>query len=255
MGLLLSGMQREIKGVFFDMDGVLVDVSGSYRRAIQETAAHFLGREIDAELIQQYKNRGGFNDDWALTHAIVQEASVDVPLEEIVRVFQEWYRGAEWDGLISREPALVETRTLRQIRASGRFTALVTGRPETEARWTLRRFGWEELFPVVVGMESQDGRGKPDPFPLLLALESAREKGFSMRPDEVVYVGDSIDDVIAARAAGMWAIGLVPPYLDVEKHSALLRERGAHMITTDSARLADLLDNFFERISEDSDRD
>ena len=37
----------EINALFFDMDGVLVDVSRSYRRAIEETVSHFTGREIE----------------------------------------------------------------------------------------------------------------------------------------------------------------------------------------------------------------
>ena len=44
--------------MLFDMDGVLVDVSGSYRRAIEETVYHFTGREVQQEMIQRYKDRG-----------------------------------------------------------------------------------------------------------------------------------------------------------------------------------------------------
>ena len=66
--------RREIRAVLFDMDGVLVDVSGSYRRAILNTAAHF-GRAVTADDVQRLKDRGGFNDDWKLTYALLARRS------------------------------------------------------------------------------------------------------------------------------------------------------------------------------------
>ena len=53
----------------FDMDGVLVDVTESYRETIARTAESFTGAAVTREQIQEYKNRGGFNDDWRLLSA------------------------------------------------------------------------------------------------------------------------------------------------------------------------------------------
>ncbi len=59
------------------MDGVLVDVTESYRATIQATVKHFTGYEpTDAE-IQDWKNRGGWNDDWQLSHRLIQERGGD----------------------------------------------------------------------------------------------------------------------------------------------------------------------------------
>ncbi|HEX7070482.1 MAG TPA: TIGR01548 family HAD-type hydrolase [Rhodothermales bacterium] len=236
---------RTLKAVFFDMDGVLVDVSGSYRRAIVETAAHFIGRDVDPSLIQAYKNRGGFNDDWRLTHAIIRDHAVDVPFEDVVADFQRRYRGDAWDGFICQEPALIQTDVLERIRAGGRVAGVVTGRPDAEARWTLDRFGWTDLLPIVIAMEAQNGRGKPDPYPLELALELTAATGLAIDPREAAYVGDSVEDVLAARAAGMGSIGVVPPYLDAS-HGDVLREKGAHVVVTDFSALPDIIDRFFE---------
>ena len=227
------------------MDGVLVDVSGSYRRAIQETAAHFTGREIGPQTIQRYKNQGTFNDDWKLTHAIIRDASMEVPLSRVIDEFQRRYRGDNWNGFISSEPPLIHTPLLQQICRKDRVVGIVTGRPEAEARWTIERFGWSAFFPLVVAMEKQQGRGKPDPYPLQHAMAACSAAGRSMSPDEAVYVGDSVDDVVAARAAGLWSIGIVPPYLDPVEHAALLRARGAHIVLLDPVELPETLDNFF----------
>jgi len=58
-----------VDAVVLDIDGVLVDVSASYRRAIVETVEHVYGETIDRAAVQQFKEAGGFNNDWELTDA------------------------------------------------------------------------------------------------------------------------------------------------------------------------------------------
>jgi HAD superfamily phosphatase len=58
-----------VEAVVLDIDGVLVDVADSYRRAIVDAIDHVCGRTIAREEIQQFKNAGGFNNDWELTYA------------------------------------------------------------------------------------------------------------------------------------------------------------------------------------------
>ncbi len=63
--------------IIFDMDGVLVDVTDSYRAAIQCTVANFTGQQVTNETIQEYKNKGGFNDDWLLSQQADSGSRVD----------------------------------------------------------------------------------------------------------------------------------------------------------------------------------
>jgi len=58
-----------VDAIVLDVDGVLVDVENSYRRAIIETLDHVYGDTIHRDGIQQFKNAGGFNNDWELTDA------------------------------------------------------------------------------------------------------------------------------------------------------------------------------------------
>lgn len=234
-------MPSRIKLVLFDMDGVLVDVSRSYRRAIEETVEHFTGRKITPATIQRYKNAGGFNDDWKLTHTIILDIGMQVPFSRVVQEFQRRYRGEHWDGFIAQEPPLVQTQTLQHLRQQGYLMGIVTGRPEAEARWTIERFGWQPYFPLLVAMEHQDGRGKPDPYPIQRALAMLEAVGMPITPSEAVYVGDSVDDMIAAQAAGVLPVGVIPPYLDAEAHGALLRERGARYLLNRTDELPELL--------------
>jgi HAD superfamily phosphatase len=59
----------DVDAVVLDIDGVLVDVADSYRRAIVEAVDVRYGDTIEREAIQQFKDAGGFNNDWELTYA------------------------------------------------------------------------------------------------------------------------------------------------------------------------------------------
>jgi HAD superfamily phosphatase len=58
-----------VDAIILDIDGVLVDVADSYRRAIVESIEHVYGDTIEKADIQAFKNAGGFNNDWELTYA------------------------------------------------------------------------------------------------------------------------------------------------------------------------------------------
>jgi HAD superfamily phosphatase len=58
-----------VDAVVLDIDGVLVDVADSYRRAIVKTLDRVYGETVDDDAIQRFKDAGGFNNDWELTDA------------------------------------------------------------------------------------------------------------------------------------------------------------------------------------------
>ncbi|MFC6889309.1 TIGR01548 family HAD-type hydrolase [Halorubrum trueperi] len=59
----------QVDAVVLDIDGVLVDVADSYRRAIIESVDRVCGKTIDRAAVQSFKDAGGFNNDWELTDA------------------------------------------------------------------------------------------------------------------------------------------------------------------------------------------
>jgi HAD superfamily phosphatase len=76
-----------VGAVVLDIDGVLVDVENSYRRAIIETIEQCYGATVDRDDIQRFKDAGGFNNDWELTDAIAlfvlaKRAGTDLTMEE-----------------------------------------------------------------------------------------------------------------------------------------------------------------------------
>lgn len=223
-----------MKALLFDMDGVLVDVSRSYREAIKATVRHFSGSRIDDDEIQGYKDRGGLNNDWDLTLAALEERGVSPGWRAVVDVFQSLYRGGAFDGLIRHESWRLEQAVLENL-ARGFRLGIVTGRPAAETLFTLRRFGVAGFFPAVVTMDDiPPGRGKPDPLGVRLAV--ARLGGCV----DGYYAGDSVDDMKAALGAGLIPLGIVPAGAGNGQRSALLA-RGAWRILDDINRIEEVL--------------
>jgi HAD superfamily phosphatase len=205
----------------FDMDGVLVDVTESYRETIARTVEHYTGARPTHEQIQEFKNQGGFNDDWRLSHHIITGVGRDVPFEEMKAHFQELFLG----GLILREKWVARPGVLEKLSAQFRL-AVFTGRPREEASLTLKRFAGGLTFDPVVAMEDVANR-KPAPDGLLRIADANPGA-------RLLYVGDTIDDARAARAAGVPFIGIAAPsnptYLDLV---FLFQQEQAHAIVDD----------------------
>jgi HAD superfamily phosphatase len=207
------------------MDGVLVDVSDSYRETIARTVEHFTNQQITRRQIQEYKNQGGWNDDWRLSHHIITEFDAAVPFEDVKDRFQQIFRGKGDDGLISHERWVARPGVLEKLREQFRF-AVFTGRPRDEAELTLRRFAPGLLFDPIVAMEDVE-RHKPEPEGLLRILKQHCDC-------KVFYIGDTVDDARTARAAKVPFIGIAAPsnpsYLDLV---FLFQAEGAYAIVDD----------------------
>jgi HAD superfamily phosphatase len=193
------------------MDGVLVDVTESYRETIARTVEHFTGRLITNDQIQQYKNHGGWNDDWRLSHHIVTSAGLDVPFEEVKAYFQSIFLpDGSGGGLMLRERWIANPGTLEKLAETFRF-AVFTGRPRAEAQLTLDRFAAGLTFDPVVGMHDVSSH-KPHPDGLLRILAANCDC-------KLFYIGDTVDDARCALAAGVPFIGIAAPsnprYLDL----------------------------------------
>jgi len=213
------------EGILFDMDGVLVDVSRSYRMAIKKTAEFYLGEEIDPSEIQQFKNRGNYNNDWDLTEAILLDHEIGVKKEEIIERFQMVYLGNHFNGLVGNETWLLDANILQDLKKDYRL-GIVTGRPRREALYALHRFGFSDAFGVLIALEDTPmGKEKPDPHGIEKAMETLRIK-------RAVYLGDTIDDMEAAVAAGVTPIGIVPESDSQEVQRECLMQHGASEILT-----------------------
>ncbi len=209
--------------IIFDVDGVLVDVRGSFHRTTLETVRHFTKKRVTPHDLQKWKNQSGYNDDWKLSTAWVQSLGAKRQYDEVKQKFVELYWGTNGDrGNVEREKWLLPPPKLRRLAARAEL-AIFTGRVRKELDYTLDRCGVREFFARIVTAEDV-AKPKPDPEGLL-AILNGRD------PATAVYVGDNVDDALAAQAAGMPFIGIVAPEIEHSRtRAALLRKMGAKAI-------------------------
>jgi HAD superfamily phosphatase len=146
-------------------------------------------------------------------------------------IFERRYQGeGEKPGLWQRETLLTSRQLLEEL-ARRLPLGIVTGRPRHDAERFLESFELTPLFSAIITME--DAPLKPDPAPVRAALAA-------LGMERAWLVGDTPDDMRAARAAGVVPIGFSasPPSPTTEQ--SLLRA-GAARVLTDVAALAPLL--------------
>ena len=184
--------------MIFDMDGVLVDVTDSYREAIIRTVEHFTGKTITREQIQEYKNQGGWNNDWLLSQKICSDLGLELPYETVVDQFNDFFLK---QGLIHRERWLPRNGLLEGL--AQRFElAIFTGRSMIEAEITLQREGWLGRLLLVTSDEVLNEKPAPDGLLKIAALRPSKQ---------LLYIGDTVDDARCARAANVPFIGIAAP--------------------------------------------
>ena len=221
----------EPEALLFDLDGVIADESVSYRRAIVETAAAF-GLDIDLQAVNAAKAAGDANNDWELTRRLLADAGIDVTLAEVTARFEAIYQGSDNEpGLRRHERLLVARDTLARL-AGMLPLAVVTGRPRRDAERFLAETGIADCFRAVVTME--DAPAKPDPAPVRVALDR-------LELERAWMVGDTPDDIRAARRAGVLPIGVVAPGDDPDEAKAALASSGAGRILSTVDELLEIL--------------
>lgn len=230
----------------FDIDGVIRDVSGSYRRALADTVEHFVLHltgdryRPSSEDIDDLKAEGTWNNDWEASQELIlrylKGRSLTVSYEEIVAFFQGRYRGkrSDWtDGYIASEPLIANKEYFVNLTASGVGWGFFSGATRASAGYVLGRL--EIADPVLVAME--DAPGKPDPTGLLVAVRQIAAMGKD-EIEQVVYVGDTVADMLTVVKARDYepnyqyvAVGVIPPHVrDRDRYADLLRANGADLV-------------------------
>ena len=101
---------------------------------------------------------------------------------------------------------LMVADTLGALHAKGLPLALVTNKPTPFVAPLLDALDIAKYFTVVIGGDDVQNK-KPHPEPLLLVAEK-----LSLAPAELLFVGDSRNDIQAAKAAGCCSVGLTYGY-------------------------------------------
>jgi HAD superfamily hydrolase (TIGR01548 family) len=200
--------------IIFDVDGVLVDVRESFDRTILAVVRQCTGRQVARAEIQRWRSRSGFNDDWELSYAWIRRLGGRARFPTVKRLCNALYWGRNGKGFVCHERWLLPRPVLRRLARRAEL-AIFTGRTRRELRCALRRFGVEEFFACTITQDDVR-RKKPNPEGLLQILRGRR-------PDTAIYLGDNVDDALAARAAGVPFLGVLP------RNSLARRLRGAKL--------------------------
>lgn len=191
-------MLTSVDAVLFDLDGTLVDTIPLILACYEHTlTSHIPGYDPGRQAI--IGNLGRSLDDILFDYA--QAAGANDPAETS-RAMLHTYRSFQRVNLpllIRPYPGVREA--LAVLHARGLTLGLVTSKVEWAARETYERYGLGEFLSVHVFHDDTE-RHKPDPQPLLLA---AGKGGLDVA--RTVYVGDSVHDMAAGKAAGMRTIG------------------------------------------------
>jgi len=179
-----------MRAILFDWDGTLVDSI----QALFETDAAIcrkVGVPFDEAIF-----RRTFSPNWRLMYR-----ALGIPEERTDEAVQVWASTFQPD---QTRPFPGIGDALSRLAAAGCVLGIVTGGSRSEVEPQIERLGIHRLLAVrVYGHDTQ--AGKPDPAPLRLALNLCG----AVRPQDAIYVGDALDDMRMAAAAGVRGVGIV----------------------------------------------
>ena len=208
------------KILIFDVDGVLVDVRRSFWLSGLETMRYLTGKRVTWPELHRWKSKPGNNDDWKMVSNWATALGRPTTYEEARDAFQQFYWGKDGKlGNVSKERFVVKPAQIK--RWGRRFELnLFTGRTRKEFAYTFDRWAAGRHFRTVVTMNDVK-RKKPFPDGLLKIL-GRRD------PATALYVGDNIDDALAARDARVPFMAILPGgTFEYRKRAAQFRELGA----------------------------
>ena len=205
---------HNIRGVAFDLDGTLVDSAPGLTAAVdnalyagEERVVTWIGNGADV-LIQRALTWA--RQERATLRAAQGKPSVDhddIPQAEqqaiLRKLFDRYYGEVAEEGSFLF-PAVADT--LGALHAKGLPLALVTNKPTPFVAPILSSLDIAKYFTVVIGGDDVKNK-KPHPEPLLMVAEK-----LGLAPAELLFVGDSRNDIQAAKAAGCCSIGLTYGY-------------------------------------------
>lgn len=182
-----------MKLIILDLDGTLIDSLDDLTDAANHARAAFDLPPLSAAEVRQLIGQGA--------RRLVERALPGLTPEEMERGLEIFlrYNFEQIAVKTSCYPGVLET--LERLTAASLTLAVASNKSEAHCREILRILGAEPHLAAILGADSVSER-KPSPEPLLHLMRQ-----FGCTPAETVMVGDSINDVQAGRAAGVFTVG------------------------------------------------
>jgi phosphoglycolate phosphatase len=191
---------HELNLLIFDLDGTLVDSRLDLANSVNAMLHHYGKPELPHDVIGSYIGNGA--------PMLVRRALGDPDNEQFVQeallYFMAYYREHKldttfvYDGIIPALNAIMASRN-----GSGEMKmAVLSNKPVGPSRAIVEALGLRKYFFQVYGGNSFHTK-KPDPAGVQALLSEA-----GGRPERTVMIGDSEVDVITARNAGIYSVGV-----------------------------------------------
>lgn len=187
-----------IRLLLFDLDGTLVDSRLDLANSVNAMLRHLGRPELPCDLIASYIGDGA--------PMLVRRALGDPDdpqfVEDALHYFMTWYREHLLDNTRIYAGTLEALDQLRCSNGMERKMAVLSNKPVNPSRRIVDGLGLSRYFFQVYGGNSFHTK-KPDPYGALKLCEEA-----GVQPEQAVMIGDSSNDILTGRNAGMWSIGL-----------------------------------------------
>lgn len=193
----------EVRGLAFDLDGTLIDSAPGLASAVDaalaalnlpvagvERVSTWIGNGADVLIERALK--------WALGHQPSDDRVRDA------RVLLDKHYAISVESGSKLFPEVKEG--LAALAATGVPMAIVTNKPTPFVEPLLTSLGIAQYFSLIIGGDDVVAK-KPHPAPLFLVLGK-----FGLLPGELVFVGDSRNDIMASQAAGCPSVGMTYGY-------------------------------------------
>lgn len=177
---------KKYKGIIFDIDGTLTSTNELIFATFNHIAQKYEGRTYtDEEIIAMF----GPTED-----VILREKFNGDKFKEVYDEYYKFYR-ENHPRMADLYPGIVDI--LKEIKQRKIYTSIFTGKGRKTTEITLEILGIKKFFDMIVTGDDVVNH-KPSPEGIFQFLNK-----FKLNKDEVLMVGDSIADIIAAREAGI----------------------------------------------------
>ncbi|MGR3806772.1 phosphoglycolate phosphatase [Pasteurella testudinis] len=192
----------QFKVIGFDLDGTLVDSLPDLALSINQAFAEIGLPQAPQELVLTWIGNGA---DVLLVRALEWSgANLD---EEQIRQLKRRFGFYYGENICNKSRLFPNVKvTLETLKAQGYTLAVVTNKPTKHVQPVLAAFGIDHLFSELLGGQSLLAI-KPHPAPLYYLCGK-----FGIYPKQLLFVGDSKNDILAAHNAGCAVVGLTYGY-------------------------------------------
>ncbi|MGH8125727.1 MAG: HAD family hydrolase [Rhodanobacteraceae bacterium] len=193
----MKPLPRPLAGVFFDLDGTLVDSARDMHDALAALCDEHGIATPTFEAVRETVSRGARA---VLRCAVGDEARVDRLLPRFLALYVA-------TGMVHTRAFEGIDGLLEQLEAQGVRWGVVSNKAGALVALVLTKLGYDQRAAAVVGGDTLAQR-KPDPAPVRHACALA-----GVEPEHCVFVGDDPRDVQAGRAAGLYTVAAAWGYL------------------------------------------